>query len=262
MPDGVTIGKAAAFAEITVKTIRHYHKLGLIEEPRRDASGYRRYATADLLRLVHIRTLAAAGIPLAEIADILDAGSDRFDAALVDIERRLTNRIDDLIARRDMLHRLTTGDRVLLPDRALAILDRAADLDFTPDDVTMVREALILFRALVPEGFDDYLSHIETILDDPQYICLIRRQWQAGEWKPDDPRVDELATAIAEHLIAHPSLLPLPTALQARADGQIRYGLLKHYGEEQKPAWARLTALIETRLHAAGIKTLYQTSPD
>ena len=42
MSKGVTIGQAAAFAGITVKTVRHYHEHGLVEEPRRDASGYRR----------------------------------------------------------------------------------------------------------------------------------------------------------------------------------------------------------------------------
>ncbi|MDT0466653.1 MerR family transcriptional regulator [Streptomyces gibsoniae] len=50
MTDGITIGQAAAFAGVTVKTIRHYHQNGLIYEPHRDSSGYRRYGTADLLR--------------------------------------------------------------------------------------------------------------------------------------------------------------------------------------------------------------------
>ncbi|MEV4020836.1 MerR family transcriptional regulator [Nonomuraea angiospora] len=104
-----------------------------MDEPRRDSSGYRRYGSAELLRLVQIRTLAAAGVPLAEIGAILDADPDRFAAALVDVERRLTDRIDVLLARRDTLRRLATGDRALLPDRVLAKLDRvAADLGFTP----------------------------------------------------------------------------------------------------------------------------------
>ncbi len=253
MTDGVTIGQAAAFAGVTVKTVRHYHKQGLIDEPRRDASGYRRYGSADLLRLVQIRTLAAAGVPLAEIGVIRGADPDRFAAALVDVERRVNDRIDDLIARRDMLHRLATGDRALLPDRALTLLDRAPDLGFTPDDVTMAREGLVLIRALVPEGFDDYLTRIERALDDPQYMSLIKRMWCAAEWEPDDPRVDELATAMADHYLAHPWLLPIPAGLQARTDGAIRYSLLTHHGQEHKPAWTRLTALFEARMRSAGI---------
>jgi DNA-binding transcriptional MerR regulator len=59
---GVTIGQAAAFAGVTIKTVRHYHKLGLVDEPDRDSSGYRRYGSDDLLRLVQVRALADAGV--------------------------------------------------------------------------------------------------------------------------------------------------------------------------------------------------------
>ena len=250
---GVTIGQAAAFAGLTVKAVRHYHRHGLIDEPRRDSSDYRRYGSADLLRLVQIRTLAAAGIPLAEIRVLLDADPDRFATALVDVERRLTDRIEDLIARRDTLRRLADGDRALLPDRALALLDSALALGFTADEVALVREGLVLVMALAPEGFDDYLSQAERVLDDPRYILLIKRMWRAAEWEPDDPRVDELATAVADHLIADTSLLPIPTGLQARSDGAIRYELLSRHEEDQTPASARLAALIKTRLRLAGI---------
>ncbi|MCK2218628.1 hypothetical protein MF672_033250 [Actinomadura sp. ATCC 31491] len=91
---------------------------------------------------------------------MLDAGPGRFAAALADVERRLDARIDDLVARRDTLRRLATGDRALLPEHVLAKLDRAAaELGCTDDDVRMAREGLVLVRALVPEGFDDYLAH-------------------------------------------------------------------------------------------------------
>ncbi|MFF4414450.1 MerR family transcriptional regulator [Streptosporangium sp. NPDC001559] len=262
MTDGVTIGQAAAFAGVTVKAIRHYHQHRLIDEPRRDSSGYRRYGSADLLRLVQIRTLAGAGVPLAEIGAILDADPDRFATALVDAERHLTDRIDDLIARRETLRRLATGDRALLPERALALLDRAPDLGFTVDDVTMAREGLVLIKALVPEGFNDYISRIERALDDPQYMSLIKRMWHAAEWEPDDPRIDELATAIADHFIAHPALLPIPAGLQDRTDRAIRYSLLTYHGQERKPGWTRLTALIEARLRSAGIDIADQTPLD
>ncbi|MCK2219903.1 MerR family transcriptional regulator [Actinomadura sp. ATCC 31491] len=259
MTDGVTIGQAAAFAGVTVKAIRHYHQHRLIDEPARDSSGYRRYGSADLLRLVQIRTLAGAGVPLAEIGSILDADPDRFATALVDAERHLTDRIDDLIARRETLRRLATGDRALLPERALALLDRAADVGLTPDDVRMAREGLVLIKALVPEGFNDYLGRIERALNDPRYLSLIKRMWRAAEWESDDPRIDELATAIAGHFLAHPALLPIPAGLQARTDSAIRYSLLTHHGHEQKPAWTRLTALIEARLRSAGIDIADQT---
>lgn len=254
MTDGITIGQAAAFAGVTIKTIRHYHQHGLIDEPARDRSGYRRYGSADLLRLVQVRTLAGAGVPLAEIGAILDADPDRFAAALVDVERQLTERIDELIARRDTLRRLASGDRALLPDRACAILDRLPELGFADEFVTTAREALVLVRALVPESLDDYLAQIERSIADPVYVSLIQRWTFAGEWEADDPRVDELATAWADHLLAHPSLITTLPGLQTRDDGAARHELLSHHGEEDKPAWRRMTTVIQARLRAAGVE--------
>lgn len=137
--DGLTIGQAAAFVGVTVKTVRHYHRLGLVAEPERDGSGYRRYGSADLLRLVQVRTLAGAGVPLAEAGELLDAGPERFAAALDDVRRRLTERIEELDARRETLHRLAHGDRALLPDRACAVLERLAGLGFGPGYVAAQR---------------------------------------------------------------------------------------------------------------------------
>ncbi|MEV6561511.1 MerR family transcriptional regulator [Nocardia sp. NPDC051756] len=70
--DGFTVDRAAAFAGVTVATLREYHRHGLVGEPECDSSGARRYRPAELLRLVQVRTLAGAGVPLAEIGDLLD----------------------------------------------------------------------------------------------------------------------------------------------------------------------------------------------
>jgi hypothetical protein len=45
----------------------------------------------------------------------------------------------------------------------------------------------------------------------------------SATWAPDDPRIDQLATDLADHYLVHPDLLPIPAALQARDDGAIRY---------------------------------------
>lgn len=249
---GITIGQAAAFAGVTIKTVRHYHKLGLVDEPDRDGSGYRRYGSDDLLRLVQVRTLAAAGVPLAEIGTLLDADAARFAVALTDVEQQLTDRIEDLIARRDTLHRLA-DDRALLPDRACAVLDRMRELDLSPDYVAGQREALVLFRALVPEGFDSFVTQLEHRLDDPEFVDLTKRSWEALSWDPDDPRVEELASALAANLLAKPELLAMPAGFRARPDTATRYGMVNTHGQEEWPTSARLTALVEDRLRAAGV---------
>jgi DNA-binding transcriptional MerR regulator len=257
MVNGLTIGQAASFAGVTIKTVRHYHRLGLVAEPERDGSGYRRYGSADLLRLVRVRTLAAAGVPLAEIGDLLDADPERFAAALDDVHRRLTERIEDLAARRHTLHRLTNGDRALLSDRACAVLDRLADLGFSPDYVATQREGLVLTRALIPEVFDSFLTQFEHRLDDPEFVELTKRSWDATSWEPDDPRIEKLASAVADNLLANRELLTMPTEFQNQSDAAARYEMVNHHREDS-PSIARLNALVEANLRAAGIDIPHQ----
>ncbi|MDQ7803106.1 MerR family transcriptional regulator [Amycolatopsis sp. A133] len=254
MGNGVTIGQAAAFAGVTVKTVRHYHKLGLAGEPERDGSGYRRYGSADLLRLVQVRTLAAAGVPLAEIGPLLDTDAAGFAAAIADVERRLTERIEDLKARRATLNRLADEDRALLPGRAVALLARLPGLGFSPDEVAATREGWVLARALVPDGFDDYLTQFGQAVEDPRLVALGRRAAEAATWDADDPRLAGLASDAAGLYLADPALLKTVTGLQARTDAAARYALIAHHGEERTPAAARLAELFEAELRAAGVR--------
>ena len=251
--NGVTIGQAAAFVGITIKTVRHYHKLGLVAEPERDSSGYRRYGSADLLRLVQVRTLAAAGVPLADIGPLLDSDAVMFAAALTDIKTRLNEQINELITRRDTLHRLASRDRALLPDRAVAMLEGMPSLGFSTDDVRTAREAFVLAKALIPDGFDDYLAHIEHALQDPEFVALTARTAEVAGWAPNDPRIAELATEVADHYLANPEHLKIVTSLQARTETATRYQMIAHHGEQQESATARFAALVETKLHSAGI---------
>jgi DNA-binding transcriptional MerR regulator len=95
------IGDLAQTAGITPRTIRHYHRLGLLEEPRRLSNGYRAYELPDLIRLLRIRWLAAAGIPLGSIATIME--SARAEGDTDDLGDDLTVLIDGIDAELDRL---------------------------------------------------------------------------------------------------------------------------------------------------------------
>ncbi|MEM9950386.1 MAG: MerR family transcriptional regulator [Chloroflexota bacterium] len=73
-----TIGDVAELVGITAKTIRHYHKIGLLPEPIRDSNNYRMYNMAQLETLQHIMRLKQFGLSLKQIKVILD--SDQPDA--------------------------------------------------------------------------------------------------------------------------------------------------------------------------------------
>ncbi len=67
--------KVSEFAEkagITVRTLHHYDRLGLLKPSGRSQAGYRLYADRDFARLQQIVTLKFIGLPLKEIKALLD----------------------------------------------------------------------------------------------------------------------------------------------------------------------------------------------
>ncbi|MDI9918635.1 MerR family transcriptional regulator [Rhodococcus sp. IEGM 1379] len=81
------IGQLAAAADTTPRTVRHYHRLGLLDEPHRRSNGYREYTMSDVVRLMRIRWLADSGVPLGSVAAILsqDASDEDTDDTITDL---------------------------------------------------------------------------------------------------------------------------------------------------------------------------------
>jgi Cd(II)/Pb(II)-responsive transcriptional regulator len=65
------IGELAARAGCEVQTVRFYEREGLLAQPDREASGYRRYAERHLQRLQFIRHCRSLDIPLPEVRQLL-----------------------------------------------------------------------------------------------------------------------------------------------------------------------------------------------
>src|SRR5215813_8960177 len=108
----ITIGQLAAYAGVTIKAVRHYHQRGLLAEPPRDSSSYRRYSAQHAIDLIKIKTLAEAGVPLARINELLAADPDRFAAAVAEIDRNLQQRAEQLQRTRERIAQLSGGDRL------------------------------------------------------------------------------------------------------------------------------------------------------
>ena len=66
------VGELARATGLTVRTLHHYDAIGLLHPSARSESGYRLYADADVARLHAIQALRHLGLPLAEIAPLLD----------------------------------------------------------------------------------------------------------------------------------------------------------------------------------------------
>jgi len=90
---------AARRMRITVKTLRHYERRGLLK-PGRTAAGWRVYEREDLGRLEQILAFRAMGFQFAQIAVLLDASAETLASALVAQELHLNGhakRIGDAI---------------------------------------------------------------------------------------------------------------------------------------------------------------------
>ncbi|NBE55657.1 MerR family DNA-binding transcriptional regulator [Streptomyces sp. YC537] len=237
----LTIGRLAETAGVTVRTVRHYHHVGLLPEPERDASGYRRYSAQAAVDLIRIRTLADAGVPLARIGALLRARPAEFAAAVADIDAGLRRKVDELTEYRRRIAQLDSGERLVLPPEVVAVLDRMRGLGVSERRVRLERDAWILMRALDPQLVPERVRAKNAGLDDPETVRLLLACDQAVDWDPRDPRldglIDELDAWEAAYEAAH------------EGDGE-RAGyvnLVSSRISEASPAWQRVIAALTHR---------------
>lgn len=88
-----TVGQVAELAGVTVRTLHHYDRIGLLSPEERSESGYRRYGSADLERLHRILSYRELGLALEDIASLLDDPGIDPVAHLSRQERLLGDRI-------------------------------------------------------------------------------------------------------------------------------------------------------------------------
>ncbi|MDV8024110.1 MerR family transcriptional regulator [Rhodococcus sp. IEGM 1330] len=204
------IGSLADAAGTTPRTVRHYHRLGLLDEPRRLSNGYREYTIDDVVRLMRVRWLADAGMPLGAIAAALDrsatdendvvadlrallAGIESEQKALAHRHARLSALLDDAIE-----HRSLTALPRDAADTLAALIDAATESD---------REALLRERDLlevmaisgtVPASFFETMT---ATLADPRtrqkYLALLRR-FSALEGRDVDDAAGDIDALAAE----------------------------------------------------------------
>jgi DNA-binding transcriptional MerR regulator len=189
----ITIGQLAAYAGVTIKAVRHYHQRGLLAEPPRDSSGYRRYSAEHAIELVKIKTLAEAGVPLARIEEVLAADPGRFAAAIAEIDLALRKRAEEILRTRERISRLRAGDELFVSAEVAGYLDRLRALGVSRRSVRMERDGWILAQSVSPEQAAAWIADKLAAINDPEFCALYLDYDAAFDWSPDDPRLDALA---------------------------------------------------------------------
>jgi DNA-binding transcriptional MerR regulator len=196
----LTISQLASYAGVTVRAVRHYHQVGLMPEPARDASGYRRYGARDVVRLIRIRTLAESGVPLARVEDLLDAPPEEFGEAVAQIDAELRARIRELQEHRRRIARLADGDSLAVPPEVVDYLARLRATGVSEAMVEGERDGWILMAARWPERIAELMADKTTQLEDPRTVKLYQLIDEMVEVGMDDDRLRAMADLLAEML--------------------------------------------------------------
>lgn len=154
----LTIGQLTRHTGVPARTIRFYHAKGILPEPARDQSSYRRYTAHDAATLIKILTMGAAGVPLADIQRLLAATPEQLQLAVSDIEHRLDQRIQELQDTRIRLRELATGSTGLLPTGVCEYLDTLRDIGLSDQWIAMESELWILLFATHPDTAEHLLA--------------------------------------------------------------------------------------------------------
>ncbi|MFC9282247.1 MerR family transcriptional regulator [Streptomyces collinus] len=93
---GFTVGQVSAWAKVTVRTLHHYDRAGLLSPSHRSAAGYRWYDESDLARLQQILFYRALDFTLEDIAKILADPDANALGHLRARQRRLLEEIERL----------------------------------------------------------------------------------------------------------------------------------------------------------------------
>jgi DNA-binding transcriptional MerR regulator len=237
---GLTIGQLAGYAGVTIKTVRHYHRRGLLPEPRRDTSGYRRYTAQDAIALVKIRTLVGAGVPLGRVKTLLAADSGEFTAAIGEIDRKLQERAEQLLGARDRLAHLSAGDRLFVSEEVADLLDQLRQLGVSQRTVQMERDLWILMQAVAPVEAATWLTEKRDALADPEFRAIYLEYDTAFAWPPDDPRLQGLAERGRRWLTRRLDRAQVGERRPERTTSQSVTRLFATSSGGSSPAWDRL----------------------
>jgi DNA-binding transcriptional MerR regulator len=242
----LTIGQVAAYAGLTVRAVRHYHQIGLLPEPERDASGYRRYGATAVVSLIKIRALANAGVPLSQIGQMLEADAPAFAEAVQRIDTHLREEIGRLETSRKQVAQLTAGDSLALPPEVTSYLDRLREIGASERMVAAERDGWILVAARWPDRIREVITGKLAQLDDPQLVRLYRVLSEILESDAvDDPRLEEAAdimTGMLEQAYTSGEL-----NLGEVAHDDLAFDLLDALAVESDPRTERMLDLMRER---------------
>lgn len=151
-----TVKEMSQMANVTIKTLHHYHKIGLLLPCKVSEAGYRLYGMKELERLQEILFYRELDFPLEKIKQILDGKPDRL--SILSKQRKL------IFARKQRLEQLVqTLDVSIEHTRKGEVMDKSALFKGFESEEEW-KEALSEQYEYLNEKYG-YDLHVETPID-------------------------------------------------------------------------------------------------
>jgi DNA-binding transcriptional MerR regulator len=227
----LTVKQLAAISGVTVRTLHHYDEIGLLKPAHIGGNGYRYYGRAEMLRLQRILFHRELGVPLGDIAGLLELeGADQVGVLLrhrekLEAERERFRVLIDTIDR-------TVADikgETPMPNADLYkgfSSERQAEYeawlierygDPMKDDIARSRKAMAKMSEVEQQTVMDQLRDIETALaegmkrgldpasDAIDKVITRHRAWIAAAW--DKPCPPAAYSGLADLYTSHPDFV-------------------------------------------------------
>ena len=186
--DLLPIGQFARLAGLTVRAVRHYGELGLLEpafvDPR---TGYRYFAAEQLRDATAIRRLRSLELPLDEIGEILELDDPSFTRArLVGHRARMAELAASTEQILTQLQRLIEEQEELVPPTA----DIRAEVeikDVPEQSVLVIRQRAHVdqLSEIIPTAIDEVHAHMQAVGADLAGPPLVVYPWMDEEGTVD-----------------------------------------------------------------------------
>lgn len=198
------VGRVAEIAGVTVRTVRHYHRMGVLPEPPRDANGYRRYGLRDAVLLVRARRLVALGLTLEDVARVLaDERGQGLRELVAEVDRDLARQESEIRAtRRRIAELLATESGTIGAAEGIGAFEALAETMVEGADLARLDAELLLLLPSTGAGAE-MRSLLPTITTeaDAERLRSIYRDLDAVAGRPvDAPEVEVIANRIHELL--------------------------------------------------------------
>lgn len=225
-----TVGELARASGVSVRTLHHYDTLGLLKPAHVATNGYRLYRRTEALRLQEILFYRAAGMPLGEIAALLDAGdpTTRLQAHRDRLAADLTHHAQ-MLATLDRSLAELSGEHPMAIDELYKpfVAEKQADyetwlIDTYGADMAEAIKASKAHLNTAPTEMEDRMQALKQIEADlvAAYEAGIapeaadteaHRAWVAEMWgRPCPP---DAYAGLAEMYLAHPDFIARYEAL-------------------------------------------------